>query len=511
MAKQGAPDAQTNWLRAIAWEVAELLDLPGARDTFRRRVRQRAAEDDARRDRIKEWERERAHYFERVVPTDPTLADGNNDRDGMVWEGYINLQTLDAAKRARSAGRSTPSVTMREAWTPFGLTEAARPKGPLPLFPLDTPGRDPLTTAERYAALALIHDALCAGAEPINPWHGLDFAELDGTEKKRAAAFALLVRQCRLNLAADSFAWLAPHETDKEAVQAILASVKRDLDPQTAFRESVEAVARRVEDRGGALLTGYKPMHPDVLDGERLNVLARTLGLIGPDRCIVEEGETESDGDDRPSRWVRVHHPDPNVLPAEVVTWTPMGAHVPPASAKRMVDFLRAWAAKAAESATPLGGGGNGVPRPPAAPADVIDPATLAAAVVKAMESRGAPADDDAPAAKLPTLKPWAMEAWKARQVGMTVTAIAATLADKYNDPRITQPRVSEQIQRAMLHAEASGLAVDAARVLPQVGSRAPARTLDPAAAELGKRTDGKAHHLRERERQKAQDGDDDE
>lgn len=145
----------------------------------------------------------------------------------------------------------------------------------------------------------------------------------------------------------------------------------------------------------------------------------------------------------------------------------------------------------------------------PNAPA--IDPATLAAAVVKAMESRGAPADDDAPAAKLPTLKPWAMEAWKARQVGMTVTAIAATLADKYNDPRITQPRVSEQIQRAMLHAEASGLAVDAARVLPQVGSRAPARTLDPAAAELGKRTDGKAHHLRERERQKAQDGDDDE
>jgi hypothetical protein len=133
------------------------------------------------------------------------------------------------------------------------------------------------------------------------------------------------------------------------------------------------------------------------------------------------------------------------------------------------------------------------------------------ARVEQAIESLGARDDDDAPAVKLPTLKPWAWEAWKANQVGMTATAIAATLAKKYNDPKITQPRVSEQIQRAKLHAEASGLADDAAKALPQVGSRAPARTLDPAAAEQGKRTDGKAHHLRERERQKAKDGDDEE
>jgi hypothetical protein len=123
----------------------------------------------------------------------------------------------------------------------------------------------------------------------------------------------------------------------------------------------------------------------------------------------------------------------------------------------------------------------------------------------------GAGDNGNTPAVKLPTLKPWGMEAWKANQVGMTVTAIASTLAKKYNDSKITQPRVSEQIQRAKLHAEASGLAGDAARALPQVGSRAPARTLDPAAAEQGKRTDGKAHHLRERERQKAKDGDDEE
>lgn len=110
---------------------------------------------------------------------------------------------------------------------------------------------------------------------------------------------------------------------------------------------------------------------------------------------------------------------------------------------------------------------------------------------------------------RMPTLKPWAMEAWKAHQVGMTGKAIAYELAKKYNDSRISQPRVSEQIQRAKLHAEASGLAGDAARALPEVGNRSLARTLDPAAAEQGKRTDGKAHHLRERERQKAKDGDD--
>jgi hypothetical protein len=112
---------------------------------------------------------------------------------------------------------------------------------------------------------------------------------------------------------------------------------------------------------------------------------------------------------------------------------------------------------------------------------------------------------------QFPALKPWAFEAWKARQFGMTVTKIATTLSERYKDRKITQPRVSEQIKLAMEQCKASGLADDAARVLPQVGHRAPARTFDPAAAEQGKRTDGKAHYLRERERQKAKDGDDEE
>jgi hypothetical protein len=117
--------------------------------------------------------------------------------------------------------------------------------------------------------------------------------------------------------------------------------------------------------------------------------------------------------------------------------------------------------------------------------------------------------EKDMPAAKkLPNLGPRDTEAWQASLVaGMTQAKIAIELNRKYRGENWTQPRVSEAIKRAKAHAEASGLAdkISVAR------SRAPARTFDPAAAEQGRRTDGKAHYLRERERQKAVDDDEDE
>jgi hypothetical protein len=113
---------------------------------------------------------------------------------------------------------------------------------------------------------------------------------------------------------------------------------------------------------------------------------------------------------------------------------------------------------------------------------------------------------NDAPAT-LPELGPHDKEAWQASLVvGMTQSKIAEMLSRTYPGETWTQPRVSEAIKRAKAHTNASGLTDK----LPASGSRAPARTLDPAASELGKRTDGKAHHLRERERQKAKDGGDD-
>ena len=124
----------------------------------------------------------------------------------------------------------------------------------------------------------------------------------------------------------------------------------------------------------------------------------------------------------------------------------------------------------------------------------------------RVFESLEARDSDHSPAAKSAKLKRWAMEAWQARQVGQTVTAIAATLAKKYNDPKITQPRVTEQIQLAEVKTKASGLAEIAARVLPNGGTRAPARTLDPAVADLGQRTDGRSKHLRDKASQMAKE-----
>ena len=125
------------------------------------------------------------------------------------------------------------------------------------------------------------------------------------------------------------------------------------------------------------------------------------------------------------------------------------------------------------------------------------------ARVGRVIESLDARDDVDKSAAKLPELKARDTEAWQASLVaGMTQAKIADLLNQQYPGENWTQPRVSEAIKRAKAHAEASGLAdkVSAAR------SRAPARTLDPAAADDGQRTDGRAKHLREKARQIAKE-----
>lgn len=100
--------------------------------------------------------------------------------------------------------------------------------------------------------------------------------------------------------------------------------------------------------------------------------------------------------------------------------------------------------------------------------------------------------------------KPWAMEAWRAHQMGMTMYQIATELSEKYGDKygKISQPRVSEQISKARAHAEASGLAELASQVLPKPDAEPPARTLDPMVVEQGRRTDGRSPHLRAKARQ---------
>lgn len=125
------------------------------------------------------------------------------------------------------------------------------------------------------------------------------------------------------------------------------------------------------------------------------------------------------------------------------------------------------------------------------------------ARVGRVIESLGARDDDDTPAVTLPELGPRDREAWQASLVeGMTQEKIAEAMNKAHPGENWTQPRVSEAIKRAKAHAEASGLAdkVSATR------SQAPARTLDPAAADSGQRTDGRSKHLREKARQIARE-----
>jgi hypothetical protein len=107
------------------------------------------------------------------------------------------------------------------------------------------------------------------------------------------------------------------------------------------------------------------------------------------------------------------------------------------------------------------------------------------------------------PPATLPELGPRDLEAWQASLVaGMTQKKIADAMNKAHPGEKWTQPRVCEAIKRAKALAEASGLAdkVSATR------SRAPARTLDPAAADSGQRTDGRSKYLREKARQIAEE-----
>ena len=124
-------------------------------------------------------------------------------------------------------------------------------------------------------------------------------------------------------------------------------------------------------------------------------------------------------------------------------------------------------------------------------------------AAAKAVEAMTARDDDGTAAASLPKLGPRDRKAWQASLVfGMTQDKIADALNEQYPGEHWTQPRVSEAIKRAKAHAEASGLAD---KITP-LRSQAPARTLDPAVADEGQRTDGRAKYLREKMQQMAKE-----
>jgi hypothetical protein len=122
------------------------------------------------------------------------------------------------------------------------------------------------------------------------------------------------------------------------------------------------------------------------------------------------------------------------------------------------------------------------------AAAAAVDPGALdrvaERAAAKAVEAIGARDDDDAPAAKLPELKPIEKQAWALLTLqGMTQEKVAAAL-NKEHGKTITQGQVSRMFTRVKAHAKLNGLADK----VPKRAERA--RVVDPARTELGARTD---------------------
>ncbi len=104
--------------------------------------------------------------------------------------------------------------------------------------------------------------------------------------------------------------------------------------------------------------------------------------------------------------------------------------------------------------------------------------------VAGVIESLGARADDDTPAAKVPELKAHDRQAWQLATLhGMTQGKVAAALNEEHGT-LYTQGQVSRMIARAKAHADANGLAEKVAGPIDRP------RTVDPGRLELGRRVD---------------------
>ena len=176
-----------------------------------------------------------------------------------------------------------------------------------------------------------------------------------------------------------------------------------------------------------------------------------------------------------------------------------------------VITGLRIEEATVAERAAEERKRGNIKPFPPTPPPEaaelVANLQAVAQRVAAVIESASGLTDEAPPL--LPVLGPRDREVHALMLMpDMTQAAAAREMNRRFpRERKWTQPRISEALTRIAPHIQAS--------LLAEVGttgrSRAPARTLDPAVADQGERTDGKAHYLRARERERAKESDDEE
>jgi len=239
----------------IAQRVNDLLARPGARERFRERVREAAAEWLRRYEEKRKREETRHELAYRVGAPDHPLFDANRqgDKAGMdrensfLWAGYITNPS--------EHGHSFP-------WQARLPAELSADLDPDDTFPLPVPDRE-VSLAERYAAVGAVYDALWRGDERIDPWAGLPWPKRSDPQADQSAREGIVFYKLGLvhliHCAVDEEPARPSDqlgERDRAAVESWLADVEADLaggpSPQGGKSETPEHAEQAVGAEAGA-------------------------------------------------------------------------------------------------------------------------------------------------------------------------------------------------------------------------------------------------------------------
>lgn len=120
--------------------------------------------------------------------------------------------------------------------------------------------------------------------------------------------------------------------------------------------EKLLLAAHLVEHDPQTMLCDKDPNWERGLASDAINGRARVAGLIGPDQFIIEPHEEPSTdpGVQRPSRWIKFHHPEPARPPIDIVVRDSYSCRndLVAGYGGRIAAYLRAWAERCVESSS---------------------------------------------------------------------------------------------------------------------------------------------------------------
>jgi len=257
-----APQPSQTWFD-IARKVNALLGLPGAREHFRERVEEAAAEWQRRSDAKRKREEARSETLKTEAPKfkrkwprrrkasqPPPKRKRNFPQPGSLLpkpEGSFYFAEKILAPNTGYDPR-TDNRSFLEAWLPAELSPDLDPDDSLPLPVLEN--RE-VSLAERYAVLAAVWDARWEGDEKINSWPG-PYDQMEREEYKReglpGSAYELLVFLVRPTKGDAPTVRL--RKKDRAIVQTWIADVEADLASGSHIsRPEATKIARRVDTK----------------------------------------------------------------------------------------------------------------------------------------------------------------------------------------------------------------------------------------------------------------------